>query len=177
MPKNPLIPPAVGYEQQVNAPAMVSIARQQHSEVAFFQWDGQTPLPTQRDPYDVVTSKMVVPFIRDLSGHARRLREALRPSGSLVISTVHPVHSARQAANWQTSEYRQQIGRFGIFDIVLHRSLEAIIAEFLAHGFVLTGLTEPETPERLAPLHHSYPNEFALPKRVNLRFQLTRDQP
>ncbi len=156
-----------------HSPAMVSIAKQQHSELTFFQWDGQAPLPTQRDPYDLIVSKLVVPFIRDLSSHIRRLRESLQPSGSLVISTVHPVHSAKQVANyWQTAEYQQQIGRFGIYDVVLHRSLETIIAEFSDNGFMLARLSEPKTPEHLARVHQGRPCEFALPKRINLHFRL-----
>jgi hypothetical protein len=161
-----------------NSAAMIILARDKHPKLRLFEWDGLTPIPPHHGPYDVIVSKLVVPFIHNLRSHAVHLRTALRSSGSLVISAVHPVHSAKQVENyWHSADYKVQIGRFGIYDVAVHRSIETIINEFINGGFVLTGLSEPETPATLAKSHLARPDEFKLPKRINLRFQADQGTP
>lgn len=154
-----------------SSPAMLELARVHHPSSDYFLWDGTLPVPANRGPYDVVVSKLVVHFVEDLTAFARSIFNGLEPRGALVISMPHPTYTVRNVHNyWRSQAYRQQIGSYGIFDEVIHRSLEEYITTFTHAGFVLTDITEPEPSEKQLVDHHVEATDFSIPKRLNLRF-------
>jgi trans-aconitate methyltransferase len=157
-----------------NSQAMLDIASKSYAKINFFAWNFHNDLPAGHEPYDVVVSKLTIQFIVDLEAFAAKMGKILRPGGSLVVSVPHPVHSAKQVEDyWQEVGYKQQIGQYGIYDTMIHRSLERYIDIFLDNDFVLTGLAEPKAGPEVIEALGANPDGFLLPKRLNLRFKST----
>jgi trans-aconitate methyltransferase len=164
----------VNYEAEGcdNSKAMLNIAHANHPGIHFFEWDFHNKLPQSHAKYDVVISKLAVQFINDLSKFATAVSEVLRPSGVLIISVPHPVHTAKQVSNyWEEAEYRQQISKYGIYDTMIHRSAERYAAIFTQSGFAITGISEPAVKLEQLQRHDVRREEFLLPKRLNMRLQ------
>lgn len=156
-----------------NSVAMLDIARKNHPDIRFFAWDFHQPLSSGEPNYDVVVSKLAVQFIKDLDGFATAISKNLGQSGNLIISVPHPAQTVKQVPNyWEDHEYRQQIGKYGIYDIMVHRSLERYITILAQSGFVLTGLSEPTVTDEQLRKHDARRDDFLMPKRLNLRLQL-----
>jgi trans-aconitate methyltransferase len=156
-----------------NSVAMLDIARGSHPDMRFFEWDLHQQTPSNKATYDVVISKLTVQFIKDLGGFAAAMRKSLRPSGHLIISVPHPAQTAKQVPNyWEEHEYRQQIGKYGIYDTMVHRSLERYITVLAQNSLTLTGLSEPSVNDEQLHKHKVSRDDFLTPKRLNLRLQL-----
>jgi SAM-dependent methyltransferase len=156
-----------------NSAAMLDIAHKNHPDIQFFEWDiSQQTIPSEAK-YDAVVSKLAVQFIKDLDSFATAISKTLRQSGNLIISVPHPAQTAKQVPNyWKEHEYRQQIGKYGIYDMMVHRSLERYITVLAQSGFVLAGLSEPSVSDEQLRKHSVSLDDFLMPKRLNLRLQL-----
>ncbi|HJQ07877.1 MAG TPA: class I SAM-dependent methyltransferase [Candidatus Saccharimonadales bacterium] len=156
-----------------NSQAMVDIARRNHPIVTFSLWDFRSQeLPPDHIPFDTVVSKLTVQFIRELDLFAAAMRKALRPSGALIISVPHPSYNAGLVVDyWQESNYHPPVSLYGVYDTMVHRSLERYTTAFMEHNFVLNGLTEPKVDREMIEANGANPHEFSLPKRLNLRFR------
>jgi SAM-dependent methyltransferase len=155
-----------------NSQAMIDIAHKKYPQIPFFLWDFHNKLPAGHKPFDAVISKLTLHFIEDLDLFAAAIRKILTPSGYLIFSVPHPAYTAKQVADyWEQAEYRMQISKYGMYDTMIHRSLEVYMSPFLKQGFALTGLAEPKAKKATIKAHGADPSEFILPKRLNLRFQ------
>ncbi|HJQ09388.1 MAG TPA: hypothetical protein VJ836_07980 [Candidatus Saccharimonadales bacterium] len=97
----------------------------------------------------MVVSKLAIQFVEDLGEFAAAISKILNSSGVLIVSVPHPVHAAKQVSSyWKETEYRQQIGKYGIYDTVVHRSIGQYADIFSSAGFAITGISEPAVSER-----------------------------
>lgn len=155
-----------------NSASMLDIARRAYPDVNFFEWDFQQEHSHDRTDYDAVVAKLVVQFIQDLGRFALTISDVLRPGGSFIVSVPHPIQTAKQVQDyWLESEYRQQISKYGIYDMMIHRSLEQYVEIFTEAGYVLTGLSEPRVGASQLQKHNANQDDFLLPKRINMRWQ------
>lgn len=151
---------------------MLDIARHSYPSIEFFGWDFQHQPSSDHTKYDVVIAKLVVQFIQDLDEFAVAVNTILQPQGSLVISIPHPVYTAKRVTNyWKESEYHQEISKYGIYDTMIHRSLEQYATTFTKTGYVLTSLSEPQVTTEQLKKYSVGQDKFALPKRLNMRLQ------
>lgn len=160
-----------------NAQAMVDIARQSHPDQTFFTWNFTQAPPSDHTDYDVVIAKLVVQFIPDLPSFAAAMHKILQPGGMLIISVPHPVQAAKHVADyWAEATYRQQIGTYGIYDTMVHRSLERYSSIFTEAGFGLSALSEPQVSADLLQQYAADKDAFILPKRLNMRLEKPHEQ-
>jgi SAM-dependent methyltransferase len=127
-------------------------------EVRTVQADAQR-LPFRDAAFDVVASAFgAVPFVSDSAGVMREVARVLRPGGTFVFSTTHPVRwvfpddpgpggvSAR-TPYFDRTPYVEE-GPDGTATYVEHhRTLGDRVRELVAAGLVLVDLVEPEWPE------------------------------
>ncbi len=127
------------------------------------QHDLNTPLDGIADAsFDGVLCALVLHHLADRDQFLRELFRVLRPGGWLVLSTTHPT------ADWQhfkdsyySTDWVDLVTSDGTHSVRLQQmSIEAVIGELLAAGFVLERLVEPRPieayrevdPERFAQL-------------------------
>lgn len=117
-------------------------------------------------PFDLVLASLVLHYLDDYAGFARRVFDALRPGGSFVFNVEHPVFTAEGSQNWLTDDegrircfpvdrYAEEGPReaefLGCRTRKVHRTLETYLQTLLKLGFVLRAVREPKpTAEALA---------------------------
>lgn len=115
------------------------------------QHDLDTPLPFEPESFDGALCALVLHHLRDRRRFLAEVHRVLRPGGWFAISTTHP------AADWRffqdsyfSDEWVDLPTPDGKHTIQFQRmSLETIIGEVLAAGFVLERLVEPRPVEAL----------------------------
>jgi 2-polyprenyl-3-methyl-5-hydroxy-6-metoxy-1,4-benzoquinol methylase len=121
----------------------IQTAKSNYPNIKFFCWDGLVALDTR---YNVILAKLVLQFVTDLETVAFHLRHALTEDGTIVLSVPNPVISTlRAGASDYTSQqlYRWEIGDYGLFADMWHRSFSGWLDPFLKHSMTLTGIDEP----------------------------------
>lgn len=125
--------------------------------------------------FDLVTSRMALHYIDDLSPVLRGVHGALGPGGRFVMSVVHPVISSFDnndsgpRTTWTVDNYFDQGPRqrrwFGSTVTWYHRSVETYVTALAEAGLRLTGLREgAPVPELFADAA----DELARRRRVPL---------
>lgn len=114
--------------------------------------------------FDAVLSSLALHYVRDFGDVVRRVHRFLTPGGAFVFSCEHPVFTAEGSQNWiygadgeiahfPVDRYFHEGERRTVFlgEPVrkYHRTLTTILTEVLHAGFELTGVQEPQPPERL----------------------------
>ncbi|HTH72319.1 MAG TPA: class I SAM-dependent methyltransferase [Candidatus Pristimantibacillus sp.] len=154
--------------------AMLAVARRLHPDLHFSLWQAN-PEPSEMNKYGAAVCARVIECIQEdeeLAVFLGGLRQRLRPGGTLVVSTHHPVQSARATQNYaETAPYQTADPKYGIAPRLVHRSLETLVGAFKAAGFVLSLITEPQPTDEQLARHATGPNLFATPQRLNMRFQ------
>lgn len=153
--------------------AMLDLAKAKFPDIKFFPWDGANDLESGNDKYDCVVSKLTVHFIEDLPNLAAKIRAILKPSGNLVFSVPHPMRSSHEIGEnsyWQQVEYDEEIGKYGITAVFIHRSIQSYFQAFADYGFVLTGLSEPSINTAQIQKHNVDAGYASVPRRLNWRF-------
>ncbi len=150
--------------------AMIAKAKADFPNIKFFVWDGSDKSKPQED-YDTVFAKLTVHFLKDLTAFAATTRQLLKQYGSLVFSVPHPITSQAKVSGsyWEQADYQTEIGNYGIYVTMIHRSLRDLLKPFLTNGFALTAIDEPQvTNEQIVKfgLKKDNPNT---PKRLNIR--------
>ena len=155
------------------SPEMIKLAQTGNKGVEFFVWDGVSPFPRTAEPYDAVISKLTVHFVEDLGVMAKALKDVIKEDGLVVFSVPHPISTIPKYSGdyWTQGKYSTEIGRYGLFIEMIHRSMQDYIKPFIDSGFVLTGLTEPKITADQAEQHNLTAEYVAIPRRLNLRFQ------
>ncbi|MFD0546337.1 methyltransferase, FxLD system [Streptomyces mexicanus] len=80
------------------ADSALARARDEHADVARLRWicldiEGDDPAELHEDGYDLVTMRLMYPFLRDRSRVLHGLGERLRPGGTLVVITPVVEHT------------------------------------------------------------------------------------
>lgn len=154
------------------SPAMIKISSMNYPQIAFSQWDGQSPYYGD-EKFDAIFSKLTIHFVEDLAKFAQYAHNALADNGSLVFSVPHPIRTIPKVGGKYSllDTYDGAIGKYGLRVQMIHRSFEGYIQPFLENGFVLTGFLEPRITKEQAIQHESSGEDLYIPKRLNLRFE------
>ena len=157
--------------------AMIDVAlRSDPSPGASFEVGDIEDLSTPAAAFDVVTSRMALHHVADLTSVLLAIRRTLVPGGRLVFSVVHPVitchlepSAAGRRTSWVVDDYfvpgprtRPWFGREVTWH---HRTVEQHVTAIAASGLALTSLRECE-PD--AALLADEPDELARRRRVPL---------
>jgi len=154
--------------------AMLDLAKKKLAAVDFYMWDGTDPMPKNDGRYDCVVSKLTVHFVEDLGLLAKQIHAVLEAGGSFVFSVPHPMRSVREIGDrsyWDQAEYDEEIGKYGITAVFIHRSIQDYFLSFSKAGFVLTGLSEPAISPEQIQKHNVDPGYASIPRRLNWRFE------
>jgi trans-aconitate methyltransferase len=155
---------------------MVQRAQEKYSDIAFMVWDGLSALPGAQEPFAAIVTKLTLEFIEDLPGTAKHLFESLAPGGLLVVSAQHPLlaiamHPEENIPYWGTPEFDVQIGTTGTTVTKIHRNLDDYTEPFIACGFRLDKIVEPQISDAIAKAHAARPIDLKFPKRLNIQFR------
>jgi len=124
---------------------------------------------------DLVTSRMALHYLRDLSATIRSIRQALVPGGRMLFTVVHPVITSHdnqvpgRRTNWTVDDYFETGERhrswFGAEVTWHHRTVEQYLSAVLEAGFTLEAVSECEPDRRR---FSNAPDELARRRRVPL---------
>ena len=154
---------------------MIEISRERHPDIKTFVWsidDGEFP---ENIKFDVVFSKLVIHFIKDLSIFAKVMSGLLKKNGTIIVSTTHPDYSRKETGQYfQVMQYEREI--LGMKDKMsfVHRDFQEYIEPFLDNGFVLTGIKEPLVSKTITDKYQIRRAKMNMPRRLILRFQKTK---
>ncbi|WP_027953664.1 MULTISPECIES: class I SAM-dependent methyltransferase [Halobacillus] len=121
-------------------------ARLHHTMVEDFRMEPES--------YDLITSRMVLHYIEEVSVVFRSVYQGLKPGGRFVFSVQHPLLTSTTApsdqpggrTNWVVDDYfhRGERKEHWIDHEVIkyHRPVEVYVQELLQAGFRITGLKE-----------------------------------
>lgn len=144
-------------------PDFVTMTRERVGDQAEVrQADLAQPLDFAADAsFDLVLSSLVLHYLADWSAVFQELYRVLKPGGSLVFSTMHPLTDAPALNYFETALYEMVWENFGKpYPVmkVYHRPLSAMLNPLSAAGFMLHQLVEPLPLPELAV---ASPDEYA----------------
>lgn len=159
-----------------SSPLMVEKARQKYPDLNFLVWDGMERFPVAGRSFDAVVTKLTLEFVEDIPRVARQLFDTLKPGGWLVVSVQHPLlaiamHPEDIIPYWGTPSFDVEIGTTGNTVRKIHRNLHDYTAPFIARGFSLAEITEPQISADIAEQHAARPIDLKFPKRLNMQFR------
>lgn len=154
--------------------AMIDLAdrykAEQASRVSFLCGDVSKDFHHERGTFDLIVASTVFHFIEDLEGVFSHLKALLKPNGIMVLSLIHPVHSAKyplekkDGAFPEKEDYKlkylckqnrayvqpwisqnKDIEDFLCYSF--HHTLEDYFRAFQKNGLSLINLMEPLPPE------------------------------
>lgn len=114
------------------------------------------------DSFDLVISSLAFHYVPSFDAVCGKVDACLARGGDFVFSVEHPVFTAQgpqdwyygaqgEKLHWPVDRYFEEGKRTAVFlgesVTKYHRTLETYIQTLLRHGFVVTGLVEPE-PEQ-----------------------------
>ena len=118
-------------------------------------------LPVEDGAAELVVCVNVLPHIHDLESAARELARVLRPGGTLLIGTIHPIAQAGTfdeergeltLRGYFTHEaHAVPLGEHHVFH--QHRTIEDYVRTLLGAGMTLTDLREVPGPSGEVPLY------------------------
>ena len=156
--------------------AMVDIARKRlPSTRAQFQLGRIEDFRPPPESADLVTSRMALHYLREVSPTLRSIHQALAPAGRLIFTVTHPVITSHdnQASGprttWTVDHYFETGERrrswFGTEVTWFHRTVEQYLSAVLTAGFDLDAVSECEPDRRQLG---DAPEELARRRRVPL---------
>ncbi|MFF2089704.1 class I SAM-dependent methyltransferase [Paenibacillus sp. NPDC058174] len=114
--------------------------------------------------FDAVISSLAFHYLESFDGICRSVHRCLAAGGDFVFSVEHPVFTANAKQDWH---YDEQGGRqhwpidryfneglretefLGENVMKYHKTLETYVTALIQSGFEITGLVEPQPPEKL----------------------------
>lgn len=125
------------------------------SRVTFAQQDLDA-LQLPGHAFDVAYSSLTLHYLLDLDALFRRVRDALRPSGSFVFSVEHPIYTAPAHPGFRTTEAGRSTWPVDSYllegprttdwlapgVVKQHRTIATYVSALRRNGFVLTDLVE-----------------------------------
>lgn len=138
------------------SPNMIDIARERLGDRAELHIaDLLQPLPVDDDSFDLVVASLTMHYLRDWTPTLNEFRRALKPDGTIVMSTHHPTMDWKRFgggdyfAKKQITETWDRGGK--PFDVTFwRRPLSAMSAEIEAAGLRVARLDEPMPAEGMA---------------------------
>lgn len=133
-----------------NSETAIRQARNQFDQIASFHHADLTePLDfAADDTFDLVFSNLVLSHIREWRPVFEEFHRILAPTGTLVVTTIHPLYlrSTHDIKNYYKTE--QIMNSWPVAEIpTFYRPLNEVIGPFLSTGFSLEIVMEP-TPEK-----------------------------
>src|SRR6516162_4834226 len=103
------------------------------------------------ETFDVILSSLVLHYLADLTETFREWARLLRPSGTLVFSTHHPIHEASllDPGYLCTELIEEEWGWLGAKMRYYRRPLRDLTEPLTAAGFVIERISEPTPSEAL----------------------------
>jgi SAM-dependent methyltransferase len=103
------------------------------------------------ETFDIILSSLVLHYVADLSVTFREWARLLRPNGTLVFSTHHPIHqpSLLDPGYLCTELIEEEWGWLGEKMRYYRRPLRDLTEPLAAAGFVLERMSEPTPSEAL----------------------------
>jgi SAM-dependent methyltransferase len=103
------------------------------------------------ETFDIILSSLVLHYVADLSVTFREWTRLLRPNGTLVFSTHHPIHqpSLLDPGYLCTELIEEEWGWLGEKMRYYRRPLRDLTEPLAAAGFVLERMSEPTPSEAL----------------------------
>jgi 2-polyprenyl-3-methyl-5-hydroxy-6-metoxy-1,4-benzoquinol methylase len=113
---------------------------------------------TGSETFDLAVSSMALHYVKDFEAVARRVFDALKPGGCLILSVEHPICTANpagwirdqqgKALYWALDRYQEEGERktswFVDCVVKFHRTTEAYVNTLISSGFRLCHLGEPQ---------------------------------
>lgn len=123
--------------------------------------------------FDVVVIALTYHHVADRAGLLAEVRRVLRPGGTLLLSTTHPLADWKWTGDASYFADRRVTVRFGsesgFVNTYQQMTLERLFGELLGAGFVLEELREPRAAEEARAIDarryantHEYPFYLAL---------------
>lgn len=153
---------------------MLSIARENHPDMTFVEWSGESPIPKELGMYDVIFSKLVFQFIEDLDLVVENFRNILNSNGAVVCSFPNPrkISSKFGIKTDSVTRYNDKVGNTEIEIHPIYRSQEKYIEIFTNAGFVASEISEPLVSDDILQKYNVSSDYNKIPGRLNIRFVL-----
>ncbi|MBU2562448.1 MAG: class I SAM-dependent methyltransferase [Nanoarchaeota archaeon] len=148
---------------------LIEIAKKENPKVKFYVGDAQKT-PFKNSEFDIVTSSLMVHYVKDLTRLFREISRILKKEGLFVFSMHHPIMevSERLKINGKKSSkniilkpyFHNKRYKFTIYTpeggvklIAYHHTFEGIFNSLNKAGFVVENLLEPTPPKRAENLN------------------------
>lgn len=158
---------------------MLAVARKQtaYENVKYYR----TPIEDIDFPehsFDVVISSLALHYIGPFEDVVKKVRSCLETNGAFIFTVEHPVFTAQGPQDWHYDEagrimhfpvdnYFLEGKRKAVFlgeEVVkYHRTLTTYLGGLLRNGFEITGVVEPQPPERLLATVEGMKDELRRP--------------
>lgn len=142
---------------------MIQTAKENRMESnIIYQCKAMEDLTLSGQLFDVVMSSLAFHYVEDYEKMIQHIYEWLRPEGTLVFSTEHPVFTAYGSQDWIYNE-QGEILHFPVDNYYYegwrdatflgekvkkyHRTVTTYLQTLLQTGFTLTHVIEPQPPE------------------------------
>lgn len=142
------------------SPSMLALATQNLGAKAGLQLaDLNKPLPHESNSFDIITSSLVLHYLKEWHEPLTELRRILTEQGTLHPSVNHPLTYGLDADqnyfDHIEHSFDAPLGDKMVEFRTWHRPLSSMAQAFLDAGFYVTGINEPSvadnTPESLLP--------------------------
>lgn len=143
---------------------MLAIAREKTDQKICYIQGAIEDISFQESSFDVVISSLAFHYIESFERIAEKVAGCLADGGDFVFSVEHPVFTSYGSQDWvydengnilhfpvdrYFSEGRRDADFLGEKVVKYHRTLTTYLNGLIRAGFELTGIVEPQPPERL----------------------------
>lgn len=148
-------------------------------------------LGLEEGSFDLVLSSMVLHYIPSIESAVSQFSRLLADGGEVVICVQHPMYQyhyrAQALAGKHSSVFPHtvsyfehapltQVTLFGKMEVpTFNRTIEDYVTTFTRHGFVLTGLREPQFSEALLDAMPRYRDVREVPRVILMKFRKDSD--
>lgn len=147
---------------------MVKVARKSFSEISFDVGDAEK-LPYPDNSFDIVTSSLVLHYMKDLNKVMAEVARILRDGGIFIFSMHHPLFKNHRSVMvdgkkekvlkpyFSNDQYEWSMFEGKMVVHSYHHNFEDIVGNLNKNGFVVNKLLEPRPIESSKA---SYPEEY-----------------
>lgn len=156
------------------SPTLLKNATKLCKATKFFNYDLENDFPKLNVKFDIIISKLLLMYIKNLDNIASNSHHCLKKQGSLIVSVTHPIKWVTQE-NYKGYLHETQI-KHSIANIkyteieFLNRTIETYVNTFTKYGFVLEAIAEIGVPSSFVIKYPQYRPFQYKPYRLNLKF-------